>query len=146
MIDWDKLNECLVGIHKDELIMIRDYVDFKITRTHQEVADIVFMECIKYYHVSLKEFFGKKRHKSLVHARYMAMYILRTHKLQTQAIGYRIGNKNHATVVHGSKKIQDLIDVYPAIKKEYEELSYICDREINKGFSPGPYSNPNNDD
>ena len=133
-IDWSKINEGLKGLSKKELIMIRDIIDFKISKTEDQLSEMVCLETVKYYNIALSDFFSKDRHKELVHARYMAMYILRKYKVTTTYIGHKLGNKNHATVVHGTKKMADLIEVYPAIKKEAQDLMAICENEIQENF------------
>ena len=54
---------------------------------------------------------GKRRRRDFVVARHAAMYIMREHlKLTVSEIGRAMGGKNHATVIHGIKRVNDYLE------------------------------------
>ncbi|KWY70496.1 chromosomal replication initiator protein DnaA, partial [Enterococcus faecium] len=68
-------------------------------------------EVAKYYHIQLKDLKGKKRVKSIVVPRQIAMYLAR--ELTDNSlpkIGAEFGGKDHTTVIHAHEKIQQLMD------------------------------------
>ncbi|MGX7025330.1 chromosomal replication initiator protein DnaA [Vagococcus hydrophili] len=83
-------------------------------------------EVCKYYHLQLKDLKGKKRVKSIVVPRQIAMFLSR--ELTDNSlpkIGAEFGGKDHTTVIHAHEKIQQLLDTDPIIQKEVGELKNI---------------------
>lgn len=80
-------------------------------------------EVAKYYHISLKDLKGKKRVKSIVVPRQIAMYLSR--ELTDNSlpkIGAEFGGKDHTTVIHAHEKIQQLVDNDAATHSEVAEI------------------------
>ncbi|WP_265459435.1 chromosomal replication initiator protein DnaA [Enterococcus sp. HY326] len=80
-------------------------------------------EVAKYYHVQVKDLKGKKRVKSIVVPRQIAMYLSR--ELTDNSlpkIGAEFGGKDHTTVIHAHEKIQQLLNKDPAIQREISEI------------------------
>ena len=80
-------------------------------------------EVAKYYHISLKDLKGKKRVKSIVVPRQIAMYLSR--ELTDNSlpkIGADFGGKDHTTVIHAHEKIQQLLEKDATIQNEVSEI------------------------
>lgn len=80
-------------------------------------------EVAKYYHIQLKDLKGKKRVKSIVVPRQIAMYLAR--ELTDNSlpkIGAEFGGKDHTTVIHAHEKIQQLMDSSVSIQNEVSEI------------------------
>lgn len=80
-------------------------------------------EVCDYYHIQLKDLKGKKRVKTIVLPRQIAMYLSR--ELTDNSlpkIGAEFGGKDHTTVIHSHEKIQQLIENDPTIQKEVGEI------------------------
>ena len=80
-------------------------------------------EVAKYYHIPLKELKGKKRVKSIVVPRQIAMYL--TRELTDNSlpkIGAEFGGKDHTTVLHAHEKIEKLIEQDTIVKNEVAEI------------------------
>ncbi|APX73315.1 chromosomal replication initiator protein DnaA [Companilactobacillus allii] len=81
----------------------------------------------KYYHVSINDLKGKKRVKTIVVPRQIAMYLSRelTDRSLPQ-IGMEFGGKDHTTVMHSCDKIAELVvsdnDIKMAINELKDEL------------------------
>ena len=64
---------------------------------------------------------GSRRQRHLVVARHAAMYIMREHlKLSVSEIGRAMGGKNHATVIHGIKRVSDYLQSVDGFKAKVE--------------------------
>lgn len=77
----------------------------------------------EFYHIQLKDLKGKKRVKTIVLPRQIAMYLSR--ELTDNSlpkIGAEFGGKDHTTVIHSHEKIQQLIETDSTIQKEVNEL------------------------
>lgn len=80
-------------------------------------------EVAKYYHIQLKDLKGKKRVKSIVVPRQIAMYLSREMTDNSlPKIGAEFGGKDHTTVIHAHEKIQTLTEKDPTIQKEISEI------------------------
>ena len=80
-------------------------------------------EVAKYYHIQLKDLKGKKRVKSIVVPRQIAMYLAR--ELTDNSlpkIGAEFGGKDHTTVIHAHEKIQQLMDASVSMQNEVSEI------------------------
>ena len=80
-------------------------------------------EVAKYYHIQLKDIKGKKRVKSIVVPRQIAMYLAR--ELTDNSlpkIGAEFGGKDHTTVIHAHEKIQQLMDSSVSMQNEVSEI------------------------
>ncbi len=77
----------------------------------------------KYYHVSIQDLKGKKRVKSIVVPRQIAMYLSRelTDRSLPQ-IGMEFGGKDHTTVMHSCDKISELVIKDDDLKRDINEL------------------------
>lgn len=62
-----------------------------------------------YFSISIQELKGKKKTKSIVYPRQLAMYIIRqTTEFSTTEIGMEFGGRDHSTVMHACDKIENL--------------------------------------
>lgn len=76
-----------------------------------------------YYHIQLKDLKGKKRVKTIVLPRQIAMYLSR--ELTDNSlpkIGAEFGGKDHTTVIHSHEKIQQLLKSDPTMQKEISDI------------------------
>ena len=77
----------------------------------------------KYYHVTIQDLKGKKRVKTIVVPRQIAMYLSRelTDRSLPQ-IGMEFGGKDHTTVMHSCDKISELLIKDDDLKRSVNEL------------------------
>lgn len=92
-----------------------DKKKLSITKIQNKVA--------KYYHVTVQDLKGKKRVKTIVVPRQIAMYLSRelTDRSLPQ-IGMEFGGKDHTTVMHSCDKISELVLNDENIKQAVKEL------------------------
>lgn len=77
----------------------------------------------KYYHVPLNDLKGKKRVRSIVVPRQIAMYLSREMTpASLPKIGQEFGGKDHTTVIHAHDKIKKEILKNADLKREINEL------------------------
>ena len=77
---------------------------------HPISPQLLLQQVSAYYRIPLEVLTGKRRDKRTATARQIAMYLLREEGHRPlQEIGHLLGGRNHATVLHGVKKIaQDI--------------------------------------
>jgi chromosomal replication initiator protein len=73
----------------------------------------------EYYRISLDDICGKQRDKHIVKPRQIAMYLIRQ---ETQSslleIGQLFGGRDHSTVLHACEKIDQAVNLNPALRRE----------------------------
>jgi chromosomal replication initiator protein len=85
--------------------------------------DIIQREVAEYYQLSPSDLKGKKRNKSIVLPRQLAMYISRKlTELSTIEVGQSFGGRDHATVLHSCDKIDGLMRLDPKFDLEVQNL------------------------
>lgn len=77
----------------------------------------------KYYQLSPKEMCGKSRVSHIKNARQMTMYILSKElQMSTTKIAYEVGVKDHTTVMHGIKKIENDLKLNYGLRDQLEAI------------------------
>ncbi|RLD30268.1 MAG: chromosomal replication initiator protein DnaA, partial [Bacteroidetes bacterium] len=77
----------------------------------------------EYYNISLELIQSKTRKREIVQARQIAMYFSKSlTKSSLATIGAKIGGKDHATVLHACKTVNNLIDTDKRFKMQVNEL------------------------
>lgn len=85
--------------------------------------EAVIDEVSRYYDISVDKIKGDKRTSEIVLPRQIAMYIIREKtNLSLPEIGKEMGGKNHTTVLHSIKKIEESMKQDPQIAKIVAEL------------------------
>ena len=86
------------------------------------IEDIVEAVC-RHYKVTHEELYGESRKAEFVLARQVVMYLAQKHTGDTaKHIGYVIGRRTHATVLHGINNIEKKMKENPAFRKEVREI------------------------
>ncbi|MGM0165060.1 chromosomal replication initiator protein DnaA [Enterococcus sp. AZ135] len=80
-------------------------------------------EVAKFYHIQVKDLKGKKRVKTIVVPRQIAMYLSREMTENSlPKIGAEFGGKDHTTVIHAHEKIRQLIKKDSSFQQEIAEI------------------------
>lgn len=94
-----------------------------LKRPKKADAISIISEVSGYYDVSLDAIKSNRRHRRIVEARHMVMYILKKKTdMSLRVIGEMLGDRDHTTVIHGINAVKRLSDVYPKIKQDMEFL------------------------
>ncbi len=117
------------SLNKKEITLelTKQIVDNFIKNTNKEISmDYIQKVVSDYFGLSIEQMNSKTRKRNIVQARQLSMYFSKQHtKASLTAIGLQCGNKDHATVLHACKTVQNLIDT----DKEFR--SYVDDLEKN---------------
>ena len=86
------------------------------------IDQIITCTC-EHFSVKEEEIFGKSRKANVVTVRQVSMYLAHKHtKLTASKIGIYVGNRDHATVLHGIKTIDMRLKVEKELRQALEEL------------------------
>lgn len=87
--------------------------------TIQQISDAV----TKYYNVKMSDLQSKKRHKSIAFPRQVCMYLARRHtRYSLEEIGGYFGGRDHTTVMHAERKINDDVGTDREIARQVSAL------------------------
>jgi chromosomal replication initiator protein len=91
----------------------------------------IIKEAANFFNVDVPFLLKDERTRTRVQMRQMTYKALRQHcMISFQQIG-RLFEKDHTTVIHGISKLNNLMDVYPELSLEYEELINHLNKQIN---------------
>lgn len=95
----------------------------KTTKLHPTSPKQIVEKVAKYYQLSPKELRSKSRVSNIKTARQVAMYILsKDLKLSTNKIAAEVGVKDHSTVIHGVRKIEQDLKLNFTLRDQIEEI------------------------
>lgn len=80
---------------------------------------------VDYFNISEKAIKAKTRKREVVQARHLAMHFAKKYtKMSLSSIGVEF-NRDHSTVVHANKTVQDLLETDKDFKQYYEDIERI---------------------
>ncbi|MBU9788549.1 chromosomal replication initiator protein DnaA [Lentilactobacillus sp. IMAU92037] len=96
----------------------------KLTKANRELSIVDIQNKVaNYFHVSINDLKGKKRMKSIVMPRQIAMYLSREMTSNSlPKIGKEFGGKDHTTVIHACDKIAEIVKIDADLRKEIADI------------------------
>jgi chromosomal replication initiator protein len=122
VVAWSELTSQPI----DESLAERALQDL-IPQTESEIpAPLILEETAAYFSISPDELVSKSRSRPLTHGRHIAMYLTRENTgLSLVKIGDIYGGRDHTTVLHGIKKIEDEMRARDATFRQVQDLTRI---------------------
>jgi chromosomal replication initiator protein len=107
------------------LSLTKQIVDKFVKNTKKEVSiDFIQKVVSKYFEMDVTTLQSKTRKRHIVQARQLAMYFSkRMTKASLASIGSQIGNRDHATVLHACKTVDNLTETDKQFRKYVDELT-----------------------
>lgn len=90
----------------------------------------------EYYKLSLKDLHSEARYRSVSRPRQVAFYLMKElcYHLSYPAIGRMLGNRDHTTVLHGKRKIEELLPIDPCLSADVDALRAILTAKTEVGI------------
>ncbi|MDK2910183.1 MAG: chromosomal replication initiator protein [Bacteroidales bacterium] len=106
------------------LDLARKIIDKFVISTTKEVSiDYIQKVICDYFHISLEQLNSRSRKREIVQARQLAMFFSKEHtNASLAAIGMACGNKDHATVLHACRTVQNLLDTDKEFRQQFKEI------------------------
>lgn len=106
------------------LELAKGMIDRLVKNTQREISiDYIQKIVCNYFSMSVDALSSKTRKREIVQARQIAMYFAKNMtKCSLAVIGSAIGDKDHATVLHACKTVNNLIETDKAFKQDLEEI------------------------
>lgn len=113
-------------LNKKEITLglAKEMIDKLIKNTKREVSiDYIQKVVCNYFDVPVDSLQSKTRKREIVQARQVAMYFSKNlTKSSLATIGSQIGGKDHATVLHACKTVNNLVETDKQFKNQIEEI------------------------
>jgi chromosomal replication initiator protein len=106
------------------LDLAKEMIDKLIKNTKREVSiDYIQKVVCSYFEIPTDSIQSKTRKREIVQARQVAMYFSKNlTKASLATIGAQIGGKDHATVLHACKTVNNLLETDKLFKGQIEEI------------------------
>jgi chromosomal replication initiator protein len=106
------------------LNLAKEMIDKLIKNTKREVSiDYIQKVVCNYFDVPVDSLQSKTRKREIVQARQVAMFFSKNlTKSSLATIGLQIGGKDHATVLHACKTVNNLIETDKQFKNQIDEI------------------------
>ncbi len=106
------------------LDLARKMIDKLVKNTHREMSiDYIQKVVSEFYNIPIDLMLSKTRKREIVQARQVAMYFSKNlTKSSLATIGSRIGGKDHATVLHACRTVNNLIETDKRFRLQIEEI------------------------
>jgi chromosomal replication initiator protein len=106
------------------LELTKEMIDKLIKSTKREISiDYIQKVVCNYYNIGLDQLQSKTRKREIVQARQVAMFFSKTlTKSSLATIGSQIGGKDHATVLHACKTVNNLIETDKRFRIQVDEI------------------------
>ncbi|MCF8302632.1 MAG: chromosomal replication initiator protein DnaA [Bacteroidales bacterium] len=115
------------SLNKKEITidLAKQMIDKFVKNTSKEISiDYIQKMVSDYFNIPTELINSKTRKREVVQARQLAMFFSKKHtKASLATIGLHCGNKDHATVLHACKTVNNLIDTDKQFRHHVDELS-----------------------
>ncbi|MDR0728197.1 MAG: chromosomal replication initiator protein DnaA [Puniceicoccales bacterium] len=109
--------------------LLRDI--FQEDKQIQVPLEYIQQKVAEHYHLKLADMLSKKRPANIAFPRQVAMYLSRLITSQSLVeIGQTFGGRDHGTVIHACKTVENMMEQDPTIKRSVEHLK----QTLQKGF------------
>lgn len=114
------------SLNKKEITieLARQIIDKFVKSTSKEISiDFIQKLVCDFFNIPIEVINSKTRKREIVQARQLAMYFAKKHtKASLATIGLHCGNKDHATVLHACRTVNNLIETDKQFRSYVEEL------------------------
>jgi chromosomal replication initiator protein len=106
------------------LDLARDMIDKLIKNTKKEISiDYIQKVVCNYYNIGIDQLQSRTRKREIVQARQVAMFFSKSlTKSSLATIGSQIGGKDHATVLHACKTVNNLLETDKRFRLQIDEI------------------------
>jgi chromosomal replication initiator protein len=97
---------------------------FKEQENYLITCDDIINAVTEYYAISKEDICGPRRSRGIAVPRQVAMYLCRDlTDSSLPGIGQMLGNRDHSTILHGCRRIEELMETTPTIRAAVEDIS-----------------------
>ena len=87
--------------------------------------------CCNVYGITPRQFTSHRRFQNLAECRWMCWMILYENgHAPYEALGKEFGDWNHGTVIHGIKRLRELIPINKGVRQKFEQVEHLLKQEV----------------
>ncbi|HUL84367.1 MAG TPA: chromosomal replication initiator protein DnaA [Actinomycetota bacterium] len=132
VVAWSELTQQPI----DQVLAERALQDLIPQTEHEIPPQLIMEETADYFSLSTGDLVSKSRSRPLTQARHIAMYLMRECTgLSLVKIGEIFGGRDHTTVLHGIKKVEDEMRARDATFRQVQDLTRIVRGRVRGGVS-----------
>lgn len=104
--------------------LAKNFLNKYLKKSHKEITfDSILDKISDTYHLSRQDLIGNRRTHEISYARQLAMYLCRElTNMSLPKIGHQFGGRDHTTVIHAIKKIEQEMKKDPLIKANVQNM------------------------
>ncbi len=130
VVAWSELTQQPI----DQVLAERALQDLIPQTEHEIPPQLIMEETADYFSLSTGDLVSKSRSRPLTQARHIAMYLMRECTgLSLVKIGEIFGGRDHTTVLHGIKKVEDEMRARDATFRQVQDLTRIVRGRVRGG-------------
>ncbi|UPA28453.1 MAG: chromosomal replication initiator protein DnaA [Verrucomicrobiota bacterium] len=127
VVSYMQFSHSKVDINVLRLLM-KDIFQEEVANT--VTIDVIQQKVAEFYNLKTADLLGKRRPANIAMPRQVAMYLSRALTPQSLVeIGLAFGGRDHGTVIHACKSIENMMDQDEVIKRNVEHLKKILKRQ-----------------
>lgn len=127
-----KVGNTIAVLTENEAIRMRGELDRQFFDGGFPVKEAIIIAVCVFYHVTREQLFSRLRPESIVWPRQVAMYFMRHLTSDSlPAIG-TIFSRDHGTILHGVRRVNDRASVEPAVSNELAAIKLEISRLLPK--------------
>lgn len=102
---------CFLEAREPDMFAVNEILKDSLAASNVEISiDLILEKVAKFYGIKPQDIASKSRNANFVKARQVAAYIAKTKTTKSLSdIGFKLGGRDHATVIYCVKKIEDMI-------------------------------------
>ncbi|HOS83986.1 MAG: Chromosomal replication initiator protein DnaA [Bacteroidetes bacterium ADurb.Bin217] len=106
------------------LDLAKDIVEKLVKNTQQDISiDFIKKTVCDYFNIGIDQLKSKTRKREIVQSRQVAMFFAKSYtKNSLASIGAQIGGKDHATVLHACKTVNNLMETDKRFKRYIQDI------------------------
>jgi chromosomal replication initiator protein len=107
--------------------LAKQMIDKFVSSTVHEISvDYIQKVVCDYFKIPVNDMFSQSRKRNIVQARQTSMYFVKKHTdLSLAQVGVHCGNKDHATVLHACRTIENMKTTDKAFKEQLEDIDKV---------------------
>ena len=119
VLAFSKINTKSPNIYECKKIL-KDFIN---TNNKSVNVELIQNLVASHFNLSIQELLSQRRSRSLARPRQIAMYLAKQYTTNSLPdIGRKFSNRDHTTVIHAIKKIEDLLKKDSEIKQSVNEI------------------------
>lgn len=123
LMAYSVVYNCDIDIEMAEKVINRTIGSGRGVKPEKVTIDTIIEHTCTMFDVDRDDLMSKSRKANIVLGRQVAMYLAQKHThLSTTKIGFAIGRRNHATVIHACQTIADRLEREEQFREQMEEL------------------------